>query len=449
MSYSQIARRLRRGFAGGFLSALVGTFEPDILLDFSQQGGGQLVDVSGNERHFTIDGTEGVDFTWKGNTSHLANAKGRVEILGGASWTSDAVFSGNHTWITGAKADMTATAGYLFDIELARFLLRGSTGIIGYAGASSDTTPYDAALDNEYLYGVRRNATEIRLFINGLAVFDAPAVALSFSTGIEWAIGQRIGTGSNTASGDYEGLFFYKNDALTDDEIYQIYVDASEQRHFFKDVVIDELGVAGSCEAYHPFFETDGTTGFCLDVSGSENHATFASGPVLGGEGVDDGHLYSIGGPTGSVTMATLIDVATDDFTVAGACGPDPSGSGGDGLAVFGATAQYIGLFVNYSANNIRAQVNAGGAGIANTTFDGIPNRFAWCLRRSGAAVSLWINGAKQADFTITVAPASSTIHRLRTWGHDGIGTFQGAFNHRGTFSAALSDAACARLATL
>lgn len=228
----------------GAIGDILKLYAPDILLDFNQpEGSGSTIpDISGNGRDFTADGTESetptlTSFYWRGPVGHLANTPGRLELATGATWTIDTTWTTNHTFVWGSKVNQGGSAAYQFDIESDRMVWTGqNTPRFGMIGSVDVNTPYNAALDNEFMPAFVLNGTDGQgtMYINGLPIKRATVGALDINAGNTWTIGQRF-NGSNAAIGDYDGFFLYKNAALTDADIYDIYVRASGRRHFHRE----------------------------------------------------------------------------------------------------------------------------------------------------------------------------------------------------------------------
>lgn len=421
-------------------------YSPDILLDYGAASSGSTIpDISGNNRDFTADGTEGVDFTWDPGGSHLVNAAGRLTLNSGAGWTPNTTFTGDHTFIAPIKANPG-----VFVAPDSNLNLYETAGSIAIFDGTVRAIGYNVAEDNEFTYSVVHNgANSIKLYINGLLLLEeSTGSSITIDSSYIFSLGQSA-SGANTAPGDYDGFFMYKNAALTDDDIYQIYQYASGQKHYYKEIVVDELGIDGVCDFFYPTWETDGVD--VMDVTGNNRHGVYVSTVSLGQPTLDDYTLSSVVFPVSAsyidVTENT-IDLATDDFTIAGAADPSTASST-SGLFVLGTNNNYIGLFENFSNTSLNLRA-ADGTSNASSVIDTPSSEYGWCIRRKGDVVSWWVNGVRQSDMDISSMSFASDFRLyLGNWRFAAINNYDGKFQHRGTYSVALDESQCQRLSEL
>lgn len=280
------------------LEGFVSDYSPDILLDFNQTAGSgsTIPDISGNERNFTAN----APFNWRGDTGHLSGTPGRIELLDGAIYSMDTTFAANHSFVIGAKADLTGADGYLFDITPDRLLLGGGTTGAGfyYFDGTYKATPYDLATDNEFLYGlVYESSVAGKVYVNGLPIFTGGAVSVDFDATSEFGLGQRYSdTSQFVAAGDYDGFMLYRNALLTDADMYDIAQRAGavpSGGHWFRETVRNDLALHNITGTHAPLWETDGVD--VMDASGRENHGDYIGSPVLGQPALfPSDELYSI-----------------------------------------------------------------------------------------------------------------------------------------------------------
>lgn len=421
-------------------------YSPDILLDYGAASSGSTIpDISGNGRDFTADGTEGVDFNWAPGSSHLQNATGRIELLSGAGWTPDTTFTGNHSIILGAKANPGVMVAPDSNLNL-----YDNGGALSIFDGKVRSSGYDVGADNEFLYClIHEGGARTAIYINGLPVFEeSTPSSITIDSNYSFSIGQSA-SGANLTPGDYDGFFMYKNAALTDDDIYQIYQYATDQKHYYKEIVVDELGIDDVCDFFYPTWEKDGSN--AMDVTGNNNHGSYINGPSLGQTALDAYSLYGVNftGTTSYIDATeNTIDLATDDFTIAGAVDPTTTSST-SGLFILGTNNNYIGLFQNSSNTSLNLRAADSVSNVASS-IDTPSSEYGWCVRRKGDIVSWWVNGVRQSDMLVSSLSFAADFNLyLGNWRIAAVNNYNGRFQHRGTYSVALDENQCQRLSEL
>jgi len=344
-----------------------------------------------------------------------------------------------------------SSAGRFFDA-------RGTGRFILGVTASNEIRIYDSAgwqvsgriltTDGEYLHAAVVNDSIVDLYENGL-FFEQVAAAGKPDrlVNADATFGGSYSTPANSrTAGQYflSALFDSAHTAAEQYAIAQQIGTVPPEGHYYKEVIDEELLAANECAAFHAFWETAGTQ--AIDVSGNGNHGTYMSSPTLGEDPVAEGFLYSADFDvfsSTSLTLSTSIDVATDNFTCAGAV--DSNTATLQGLVVFGDNNNYIGLWQHGSL--VRLTIKNVDGFYAEEQVTRPSGAYSFAMRRDGDTVSWWINGTKQTDIDLTgVTFLSDTRHVFFKWGHNGVGNWDGRGNHLGTFDAALTDAQCARL---
>ena len=315
-----------------------------------------------------------------------------------------------------------------------------STGTVQfYDGTNRDTGRAEAAVENQtVLMGyTRTSTTNIDLYENGLKWRSLTTATFSTQTAPEVSHGA-TNTGTNASDGDM-GLFAILNSRLSADQHYDVWKKLTGQKHLWKEFVVPN-GLDANCEQYLVLWEQAGTQ--LLDISGNLRHGLVSGSPTLGVAGLDDYHPYCIEGEgTASITTNnTAINIlSTTTWTIAGICRSDADG---DGIFAFGATNNVIGL-ASIATNVLRLYASDGSAAQQDITKPS--GDFAWCVRRNGGTLDWWVNGIQQTAVNISAKTfSSSTAHYLMGWSSiAGVGNWDGTFQHRGTYSAALPDTIC------
>ena len=433
----------------GLLGYLKNTYSPLILLGFDETSGTTAVDSSGNGNDFTYGGSFALE----------------VPEIFSAGLGAD--FDGSNASANRSQSDITTTndaytllvchrrgvsaASRVFDAEgTGRFIL-GVT-------ASNEMSIFDSvgfqvsgrilATDGEYLHAAVVNDSIVDLYENGL-FFEQVAAAGKpgrlVNADATFGGNYSTPTNSRTAGQYFLGALF--DSAHTDADQYDIAQQSGAvptEGHYYKEVIDEELLAANECAAFHAFWETAGTQ--AIDVSGKGNHGTYTSSPTLGEAPVAEGFLYSADFDVFSstcLTLSTSIDVATDNFTCAGAV--DSNTATLQGLVIFGGVNNYIGMWQH--GLSVRLTIKNVDGYYAEEEVTRPSGAYSFALRRDGDTVSWWVNGTKQTDIDLAGETLSSdTRHVFFSWGNNGVGNWNGRGNHLGTFDAALTDAQCARL---
>ena len=398
------------------IEAVRNDLSPDILIDLNQSSGTTLPDISGNNRDFVHNGSEGVDFTWSSpSISQFPYIKGSLANGNtfGAGWVSDVEFSGAHTFLMGSQTDMTGTAAYFFDIQTDRLIMAGAQGGGGgwwYFDTAQNSSLYDGDLDNELMVGIVHDQPGTglaTLYANGLPMFTGPADIRTLQNSTQWMLFSRFNT-SNTMNGDFEGFFMYKNRALSKEEVYRTWLRATRLEHYHVKYVQDTSLETGLVQAM-PGWETDGTN--AMDISGNIDHAQYISGPILAKPAIELYHKQAYyTDSTAYLLLTTTLDITTDDFSVS--CYWMPYLTLTRAIFGIGVSGDYLRLIPLSGSLYIQIQFAGGAIDTASgaTTIElDRPYLVSMTWDASAKRAKVYLNGVEEIDYTFSTSVPSTT----------------------------------------
>jgi len=451
----------------GLLSNWAAAYSPTVLLGLDETSGTTAEDSSGNGHDGTYSGTytlgepglytkdkEGVDFA--------DNTISYVDL------TPYPAIGPDHSITVIHRPDFIFSFTYMFDsdgagggrVALATKSGGGSTGMGYIYGVKIVPSAYKIGEGSEAMWSLRLDSVndEGTVFMNGLPFFNG-AYASDITTGTTKT---NLGINHEGSGGESSGLyslFMHCDSVLSNADFYQQWLDVTDgQEHYFKETIIDDLGLAtlgtaGSVVCHLPLWETAGAQ--AVDVSMNENHADFIGGPTLGADPVVSGFVSSVTMGNGeSIEQTGAVDVATSSVTMAGAirhpAGEDMQSRSTEAVAGIFNSDPNAGRFWVFipSGGGVGAQMRDGTTSITFT--DGALNAgqtWAYCLRYDAVAntLALWVDGSKIGEVDVSSLSLPQTDHFVL--GENGIyDTADGDHQHLVTTSAALSDADCLAL---
>lgn len=447
------------------ISAWKGRLMPDTLYGFWEGSapGDTLIDYSGNDVHGTYGNPDlfntdpifgrdgrGIWMTTQDNTIHAASVSNYPALSGDQSvmavweWGPPNGYSTNAIVVLDA-GNTGAAFGRVYDN-------RTGGRSFGWTNFPDNAPCYRTPLSGHgTLQGSVSDQTtnQITYYENGLPIGRRTGASLPDMPSGKTLFLPYNCQGQITA-------FAHAQRLLTHDDFYGAWLDLKpDARHYFRDVLVDELGLAtlgtaGDIVCHLPLWETAG--GEACDVSMHENHSVFIGGPTLGEDPLIDGFLHSIYCPAGACLERSDgygIDASVDSFTFATAFRTTDSGIGG--IFAHGDGTAYIGAFRSSSAN-VRLQLYDGATtikiNVGATLDDDQTHRVVGRWNAVTERLDLWLDGQHGGgDASAATMPSMAGMPaRWGAWNHSGLSSCQAHNQPIGLWRVALSDADCLAL---
>jgi hypothetical protein len=408
----------------GLLANWAAAYSPSVLLGLDETSGTTAKDSSGNAHDGTYTGTytlgepglfsedkEGVDFADLTESS--------------VAFSSYPTIGPDHSFTIACRIDNRADGqAYYFDSDSTdRFMIAsdgGGGGTLDYYDGSWHGSGYLLGEGEPHLLSGRfdQSANEAVLYLNGLPIYADTYAGRTVSDNLH------IGTAFNGTGARQNGLYslyMHCDSALAHTDFYQQWIDVTDgQEHYFKETIIDDLGLAtlgqqGDVVCHLPLWETAGDQ--AADVSMYGNHFDFVNGPTLGADPVVEGHRYSVEIVDNNDTISgtTSIDMATDDFTAWGALTHTDVDAETYHAIVFAIGSDQSTL-ISIGIQNQEWRIRTGDGstvetGVMTSDYPANGKSQGWCLRRAGNTVTIWVDGTRlDQDVSHLSYPSSTDI---------------------------------------
>lgn len=446
----------------GLMNQWTSAYGPTILLPLDEESGTIAKDVSGN----------GNDFTINGNNYTLAQDGPYERDLDGIDLQSNDYLENlsmpaigpDHTVSIAANLDGLSPnfLQYFVDSEadVGRvFLISNNSGqLIFRAGNHFISTDYVPGAGPMFITGVSDSSTTTGVLnVNGLPVTSGASNSDPVTQGA-CHISSYHGSVSGVVRGIYSA-FSWEGNAANAQGVYQRWLDvSSEQRHYYKEEIVDALGIttlrnAGNVSFHLPLWEEDGNQ--VIDVSMNGLHFNVNNTPTLGAAPLVEGFLYSVITNGGDLRRSdgAGFDLDVDDRTVAFAVSYDTDTESSQTIWIQGDVGNYLQLKASggtlewraYDGTTAASASNAGGYDDNQT--HGVVGRW----NASTRTLDLWVDGSKVGTDDASALTLASSAGNELIIGGSGIAAGGGIeqFQHLLDYDGLLSDASCAALSNI